>query len=746
PIIVDESYPSPESAAFHELGYEGALVARGISPQEPFPMSAYRKSTQPLNHGYATVRTCSDGVFSYAAPTFASQPGSAPATSPGYLNSSQLTPMTFPPTHTSSGFDEQSGPYLNVGATPDPEVTSYSPSRGSAGTKVYVSITSLYELMTSSTPVFYLTFGNRKCPATLSKINQQGGVCQYTVAGEVPEQATTGAPSQEMIHLLMETGDGDVMAKIKVGPFSHVQEQISNPASQDNPRKRKMSDASQDMKSPIKRTTPHILRPKQEYGPAYAYSTADGSSSYSPFMPALPFNNITPQYSRAMTAYSPHPPFGYATASHQSSPTIKAEFQQAGAWRTAYHPGQSMRNNHNLPLAVSRPDLSSLAAPASSATTPTLIRTSTLQQTPVTHPSQVFNAYAMYPNKAQLELSGDVQTMAQNWSSDEWESKRRLVIFERTQVGSTIKTTFRPATPDERPPQHICISCIYWEEKRECFVTSVDTIYLLEALIGIRFPVEEKNRVRRNLEGFHPLTVSKGRPESEQFFKVIMAFPKPKPRNIEKDVKVFHWKDLVSALRKIFAKYSASPSSTLPPHPPLLTPASTTGYGVLGSSAGISYVGDHHGAISPGSISGPSTSTPYATNIPTRGVSPLSQKSLALAGPPDPRASLPLNPHESNRPWQGKQHHMQTAQQYPQQMGAPKTRNAYDMSSYMDHSPATAGSASTPQPVDALLNDPRHAADSAVQGGEEAGGENRLARSLSSQHQRPSHQMSLSRS
>jgi len=111
---------------------------------------------------------------------------------------------------------------------------------------------------------------------------------------------------------------------------------------------------------------------------------------------------------------------------------------------------------------------------------------------------------------------------------------------------------------DDLQPTSICISCIYWEEKNECFVTSVDTIYLLEQLVAARFTVEEKNRIRRNLEGFRPLTVSKGKQDSEEFFKVIMAFPNPKPRNIEKDVKVFHWKDLSSALKKIIGKYVSS--------------------------------------------------------------------------------------------------------------------------------------------------------------------------------------------
>ncbi|ORX73820.1 hypothetical protein DL89DRAFT_218431, partial [Linderina pennispora] len=104
------------------------------------------------------------------------------------------------------------------------------------------------------------------------------------------------------------------------------------------------------------------------------------------------------------------------------------------------------------------------------------------------------------------------------------------------------------------------VSCIYWEEKHDFFITSVDCIYLLESLIAVRFTVEEKNRIRRNLEGFRPLTVSKCKVESAEFFKLIMSFPNPKPRNIEKDVKVFPWRILPLALKKIIGKYTASHS------------------------------------------------------------------------------------------------------------------------------------------------------------------------------------------
>ncbi|KAF2239802.1 hypothetical protein EV356DRAFT_438513, partial [Viridothelium virens] len=163
----------------------------------------------------------------------------------------------------------------------------------------------------------------------------------------------------------------------------------------------------------------------------------------------------------------------------------------------------------------------------------------------------------MYPSnsKAVLKIEGDLDKMSDDWTEEEWEASRRLVQFTRKQNGSVIHTSFQPVTLEERAANSICISCIWWEEKQECFVTSVDTIYLLESLVGVRFTVEEKNRIRRNLEGFRPATVSKAKQDSEEFFKIIMGFPNPKPRNIEKDVKVFPWRILAHALKKIIGKY-----------------------------------------------------------------------------------------------------------------------------------------------------------------------------------------------
>ncbi|KAF7514049.1 hypothetical protein GJ744_004374 [Endocarpon pusillum] len=212
------------------------------------------------------------------------------------------------------------------------------------------------------------------------------------------------------------------------------------------------------------------------------------------------------------------------------------------------------------------PKSSATPSQASTVDAPALIRTSTIQQASASMSSAAashsFDPYSMYPSKAVLKLNGELDSMVEGWTIEEWEAKRRLVQFTRWQNQGTIYADFKAVALEDHQPNSICISCIWWDKKKDFYVTSVDLISLLESLVAIRFTVEEKNRIRRNLEGFRPLTVSKLKPDSEEFFKVIMGFPSPKPRNIEKDVKVLPWKILAHALRKIIGKYSASYSST----------------------------------------------------------------------------------------------------------------------------------------------------------------------------------------
>lgn len=236
------------------------------------------------------------------------------------------------------------------------------------------------------------------------------------------------------------------------------------------------------------------------------------------------------------------------------------------------------------------------------------------------------------------EEQNDLNRMALNWSNEEWSSRRRLVQIYRVQDQNIVTMRFRPISQlaydtllqnGADQEELVVVSCIYRDEWNECFVTSVDAIWLLERLIlgteyrdttsggtpkigkgkskvvsaGAKiigggggektFSVEEKNRIRRNLEGFKPFTVSKTKStnsssvptnstitapllnptttstsnagstvaipttdkEMENFFRLIMSYKEPRPRKIEKDLKVFPWKVLSDCLEKILNKF-----------------------------------------------------------------------------------------------------------------------------------------------------------------------------------------------
>lgn len=159
-----------------------------------------------------------------------------------------------------------------------------------------------------------------------------------------------------------------------------------------------------------------------------------------------------------------------------------------------------------------------------------------------------------------LEIMVVLDSFCYNWDDFELQAGRRLVRFSRLQDGNKLLVSAERILPSEYDGKDIVISCIYREETDSCCVTSVDIIHLLQRLVGAEFVVEEKNRIRRNLEGLRPTTVSKSRPGFEGFFQRIMDFPDPKPRKIEKDLKVFDWKLLPQALDKIISKYVSASS------------------------------------------------------------------------------------------------------------------------------------------------------------------------------------------
>ncbi|EJD52701.1 hypothetical protein AURDEDRAFT_111300 [Auricularia subglabra TFB-10046 SS5] len=167
-----------------------------------------------------------------------------------------------------------------------------------------------------------------------------------------------------------------------------------------------------------------------------------------------------------------------------------------------------------------------------------------------------------YHVPALLRLKGELMDMTRGWNDEEIEMSRRLVRFDSRLQGPEVHVSFWAISQADYatvPPVKgtTVISCIHDASRKDYVVTSVDILHLLEVILYAEFGIDERNRIRRNLEGLRPKSISKSQPDTESLFSLIMEFPYPKPRSIEKSLKVFRWSTLSSALNKIIDKFSA---------------------------------------------------------------------------------------------------------------------------------------------------------------------------------------------
>jgi hypothetical protein len=441
------------------------------------------------------------------------------------------------------------------------EITGYvTPTQGTAGSTVSLQLRTNYDLAAEQY-AFIIMFGSKKRVARLQKVEYDDDWYNYVLSVEVPPFPLTNSwdPTM-MLKLQLEDKNGHLRHQADAGKFTFtdMSPNLAYQSASEFSKKRKYSTEFADEQDfdTIAAKRQNSLRfqtkPRSMSG---AYSTAQLSPL--PAQASLSGGyGQTGAYdmSRSTTYSSQLSQKGlYAVPSMAQGdlkpPQMSPGLQSYSHYSSLAHPSRSPGS-----INATQSGLSVLPSP-STLPAPVLVRATSIAQSGGASNGQPFNPYSMYQTKAILKIEGDLDKMSEDWSQEEIDAKRRLVQFERSQHGSTISTTFAPITPEARPTRSICVSCIWWEEKDEYYITSVDTIYLLEQLVNVRFTVEEKNRIRRNLEGFRPLTVSKAKADSEEFFKVIMGFPAPKPRNIEKDVKVFAWKILAHALKKIISKY-----------------------------------------------------------------------------------------------------------------------------------------------------------------------------------------------
>jgi len=412
-------------------------------------------------------------------------------------------------------------------------------------------------------------FGAKKCLAALQKVEFDDDWYNYVLSVEVPPFPSTSSwdPTM-MLKLQVEDKMGVLRSHTDAGKFTFtdMSPNLAYQSSPDFSRKRKYStefsenqDYSEGHTPKRANTLQFPAKPRSMSGP---YSNPQASPLPSASTISSGYSHTGSYDLHKQSAYTPQLSHKglYAVPSGMSLNQGDFKLPQMSPPLNSYGSYSSMSNTGRSPASIAVTPTGASVLPSPSAlSAPVLVRASSLPQTGVASSAQPFNPYSMYQTKAVLKIEGDLDKMSDEWTQEELDAKRRLVEFKRSQHGSTITTSFAPIAPEARPARSICVSCIWWEEKDECFITSVDTIFLLEQLVNVRFTVEEKNRIRRNLEGFRPLTVSKAKADSEEFFKVIMGFPNPKPRNIEKDVKVFPWKILSHALKKIISKYVSKP-------------------------------------------------------------------------------------------------------------------------------------------------------------------------------------------
>jgi len=483
-----------------------------------------------------------------------------------------------------------------------PEIsTTYEPQTGTNGSRIYVYLDSTSDLLDPSPLIVSLMFAKRRIPASLTPLKAQAhdDYFKYVVKGNAPMFSETESSNPlVLLRLQFQEATGLDAGLADIGLWRYEDErQLELRSSPEITRKRKNILDPQEASTSAKRVSPTETQIAASDDGSYSYAS-NPNLTYPRALHSIDLSSmqrkLTP-YGRSQNLQDDSTNMGVHSFSGDfkvSQSLMKPPMTQTPSYNpsylTLYPSGRSPRPN---PTPCFQMSSSVSPNPAN----PPLVRASTLQQqsssisTPAASSNDgIFNPYAMYPDRAIIKIrGGDLDSMQDSWTADERAAKRRLVRFQGEQDGSTINTYFKAVKPEDRPSSHETrerrVSCIYWEERDSYFVTSVDTIALLETLVGARFTVEEKNRIRRNLETHHPLTVSKAKPDTESFFKVIMGLPNPKPRNIEKDVKVFPWPVLGQALTKVISKYvscfanrallvadlqqSASPASTVGPLP-----------------------------------------------------------------------------------------------------------------------------------------------------------------------------------
>ena len=504
------------------------------------------------------------------------------------------------------------------------QVSSYSPQRGNQGARVCVYLESTSDLISPTAQTASLMFASCPIPATWTRLEAaESHACyKYSIHATAPAFSETRSSTLKMpLHLQLKDQLMHEASSIYVGDWLHEGgKHLEHRSSiQEASRQTMVTNEPSGTPYSTERTTPSRKQTTQSQNYAsYAYPSANLS-----YPQSLDFSTMQRRY----TAYGRA---GIQQSLQNAADSMSSQDLISGAYtaRSAVRHSMGQTSLWNPPFGAGyeSPDNLQPNPPSSfqvSSTSPArpgnwrFIRSNRIQQpSPGTTSAgsssdDSLSKYPLYQNRAVLEthqvvleVRGNLDAMGDNWTPEERSAERRIVRFWREPHGSTINVFFTPLRADEHGSSTEMderrISCIYWGKKDDYYVTSVDAISLLELVFDTSHDVDEKNRIRRNLETFEPDTIRKSKPETERFFELIMGFPEPRPSKIKKSVKVFTWSIIKEALNKVVNKFvcaylSGDPLSTDGPmapqqHPNLSGAMSAAGTHTRGSSAAYAQI------------------------------------------------------------------------------------------------------------------------------------------------------------
>ena len=497
------------------------------------------------------------------------------------------------------------------------QVSGYSPQRGNEGARVCVHLESSSDLILPTAQTANLMFASCPIPATWTRLDaaEQHACYKYSVHATAPAFSETGSSTPKIpLHLQLKGQSRLDVSSIYIGDWLYEGgKQLEHRSSvQEASRKRKVTYEPSGTLRSTKRTTPskHQITQSQDYA-SYAHPSASLA-----YPQSLDFGTMQRRYTvygRSELQQSLRNEAdsvglqGLIGGASSARSAVRHSIDQTSLWNSPFGAGYESPGN----LQPNTP--SSFQFSSTSSQRPgnwRFIRQNRIQQpsrgttSAGSSPDDSLSKYPTYQNRAVLEekhvaldIRGNLDAMGNNWTPEERSAERRVVRLWREFHGSTVNVFFIPLRADELglpvEMDELRISCIHWKERRDYFVTSVDTIKLLELVFDASHHIDENNRIRRNIETYKPETVSKAKGH-ERFFELIMGFPEPRPSKIKKSVKVFNWSILEQALNKVVNKFVCAYLSGDPlpsdgpiapqPHPRLSGALSAAGTRTHGSS------------------------------------------------------------------------------------------------------------------------------------------------------------------